>query len=52
MCSAANNNLELRKKTVRSYVSGVLDEPGLSNRIELATYAVQHHISTYLNSKG
>lgn len=37
--------LNLSEKTVRNYVSTVLSKLGLSNRVELATYAVQHHLS-------
>jgi two-component system response regulator DevR len=36
--------LNLSEKTVRNYVSTVLDKLGLSNRIELALYAVEHHL--------
>lgn len=36
--------LNLSEKTVRNYVSTVLSKLGLSNRVELATYAVQHHL--------
>jgi two-component system, NarL family, response regulator DevR len=36
--------LNLSEKTVRNYVSSVLEKLHLSNRIELATYAVQNHI--------
>lgn len=37
--------LNLREKTVRNYVSHMLEKLGLSNRIELATYAVEHHLT-------
>jgi two-component system response regulator DevR len=37
--------LNLREKTVRNYVSHMLDKLGMSNRIELATYAVEHHLT-------
>ena len=36
--------LNLSEKTVRNYVSAVLEKLNLSNRIELATYAVEHHL--------
>jgi len=36
--------LNLSEKTARNYVSDVLEKLGLSNRIELATYAIQHHL--------
>lgn len=36
--------LNLSEKTVRNYVSTVLSKLGLGNRVELATYAVQHHL--------
>ncbi len=36
--------LHLSEKTVRNYVSAILEKQQLTNRIELATYAVEHHI--------
>lgn len=36
--------LNLSEKTVRNYVSSMLDKLSLSNRIELALYAVKHHL--------
>jgi two-component system, NarL family, response regulator DevR len=36
--------LNLTEKTVRNYVSTVLEKLNLTNRIELATYAVANHI--------
>jgi DNA-binding NarL/FixJ family response regulator len=36
--------LNLSEKTVRNQVSTMLDKLNLSNRVELATYAVEHHI--------
>ena len=36
--------LNLSEKTVRNYVSTILEKLQLSNRIELATYAVEHHL--------
>jgi two-component system response regulator DevR len=38
-------SLNLREKTVRNYVSHMLEKLGLTNRIELATYAVEHHLT-------
>ncbi len=37
-------SLYLSEKTVRNYVSTILEKLHLTNRIELATYAVEHHI--------
>ncbi|RMG93605.1 MAG: DNA-binding response regulator [Chloroflexi bacterium] len=42
------NQLSLSEKTVRNHVSRILSKLGLSNRIEAATYAVEHHIDDYL----
>ncbi len=36
--------LNLSEKTIRNYVSTILEKLHLGNRVELATYAVQHHI--------
>ncbi|HEY3345314.1 MAG TPA: response regulator transcription factor [Anaerolineaceae bacterium] len=36
--------LNLSEKTVRNYVSSLLEKLILTNRIELATFAVEHHI--------
>ncbi len=36
--------LFLSEKTVRNYISTVLEKLHLTNRIELATYAVEHHL--------
>jgi len=36
--------LNLSEKTVRNYVSTILEKVDLSNRIELALYAVEHHL--------
>lgn len=44
--------LSVSEKTVRNHVSSLLDKLVLSNRIELATYAVRHRIATYLASDG
>ena len=43
--------LNLSEKTVRNYVSTMLDKMGLTNRIELATYAVEHHIYDRMANK-
>jgi two-component system, NarL family, response regulator DevR len=43
--------LAVSEKTVRNHVSSLLDKLGLSNRVELATYAVTHHIATHLSSR-
>lgn len=40
--------LRLSEITVRNYVSNLLDKLDLRNRIELATYAVQHRLEDYL----
>jgi two-component system response regulator DevR len=44
-------SLYLSEKTVRNYVSTVLEKLHLTNRIELATYAVEHHIYDRLRSE-
>lgn len=36
--------LSLSEKTVRNYISTILDKLQLVNRIELATYSVEHHL--------
>jgi two-component system, NarL family, response regulator DevR len=36
--------LNLSEKTVRNYVSTILEKLNLTNRIELATYAVENHL--------
>lgn len=38
----------LSEKTVRNYVSSILDKLNLSTRTEAATYAVKHHIGDHL----
>jgi two-component system response regulator DevR len=38
------NTLSLSEKTVRNHVSAILEKLNLSNRVELATYAVEHHL--------
>jgi two-component system, NarL family, response regulator DevR len=40
--------LNLSEKTVRNHVSAILNELGLNNRIEAATYAVRHDIERHL----
>lgn len=42
--------LNLSEKTVRNYVSVILGKLNLTNRIELATYAVEHHIRDRMNT--
>lgn len=39
------DTLHLSEKTARNYVSSLLEKLDLTNRIELATYAVKHHLS-------
>lgn len=39
--------LKLRENTIRNYVSTILAKLGLTNRIELALYAVKHKLSFY-----
>ncbi len=41
--------LHLSEKTVRNHVSMILEKLHLGNRVELATYAVEHHIYDQLN---
>ena len=36
--------INLSKKTVRNYVSNILEKLSLNNRIELTAYAIEHHI--------
>ena len=38
-------SLNLSEKTARNYVSTILEKLHLSNRIELATYAIRHNLS-------
>ena len=38
-------SLNLSEKTARNYVSTILEKLHMSNRIELATYAVKYHLS-------
>ena len=43
--------LTISERTVSNHVSGLLGKLELSNRIELATYAVKNHISIFLSSQ-
>ena len=43
--------LNLSEKTVRNYVSSILEKLHLDNRIELATYAIKHRISDRYDRK-
>jgi two-component system, NarL family, response regulator DevR len=43
--------LNLSEKTVRNYVSSILEKLDLSNRIELALYAVEHHLFDKLGNE-
>jgi DNA-binding NarL/FixJ family response regulator len=40
--------LGLTEKTVGNYVSTILEKLHLTNRIELATYAVEYHIHEHM----
>jgi DNA-binding NarL/FixJ family response regulator len=44
--------LNLSEKTVRNYLSSVLEKLGLSNRIELATFAVEHQLFDWLRRQA
>ena len=44
------DTLSVSEKTVRNHVSNLLDKLDLNNRIELATYAVKHRLTTYLSA--
>jgi DNA-binding NarL/FixJ family response regulator len=44
--------LNLSETTVRNYVSNILDKLDLKNRVELATFAVKHHLDDYLRPEG
>lgn len=46
------DTLAVSDKTVRNHVSSLLKKLDLSNRVELATYAVTHHIAIHLSSQG
>ena len=43
--------LNLSEKTVRNHVSTILEKLNLTNRVELATFAVEHHIFDQLRSE-
>ena len=43
--------LTISERTVSNHVSGLLGKLALTNRIELATYAVKNHISVFLSSR-
>ncbi|HVN55936.1 MAG TPA: response regulator transcription factor [Anaerolineaceae bacterium] len=43
--------LSLSEKTVRNHVSAILEKLDLSNRVELATYAVEHHIFDHVRKE-
>ena len=43
--------LNLQEKTVRNYISTILEKLNLSNRIELAVYAVQNNLLDRLNKQ-
>ena len=38
-------SLNISEKTARNYVSAILEKLQFTNRIELATYAIKHHLS-------
>jgi DNA-binding NarL/FixJ family response regulator len=44
--------LILSEKTVRNYVSTILEKLHLTNRIEAATYAVRHNIERYVSGSS
>jgi len=46
------DSLVVSEKTVRNHVSSLLEKLNLNNRVELATYAVTHHIATQLSSQA
>ncbi len=43
--------LYLSEKTVRNYLSTMLEKLHLTNRVELATFAVEHHIFEKMEGK-
>jgi DNA-binding NarL/FixJ family response regulator len=43
--------LSISEKTVRNHVTSLLHKLNLSNRIELATYAVKNQLTTYLSDE-
>ncbi len=50
--SEIGESLNLSETTVRNYVSNILDKLDLKNRVELATFAVKHHLEDYLRPEG
>lgn len=44
--------LHLSEKTVRNHVSTILEKLQLTNRVELATYAVEHHLQDYMRREA
>jgi two-component system response regulator DevR len=46
------DTIAVSEKTARNHVSSLLEKLDLSNRVELATYAVTHHIATQLSSEA
>lgn len=42
--------LAVSEKTVRNHVSSLLEKLGMGNRVELATYAVKHHLAAVLSA--
>ncbi|RME51603.1 MAG: DNA-binding response regulator [Caldilineae bacterium] len=44
--------LTLSEKTVRNHITNLLNKLGLNNRVELATYAVKHHLAAHLQAEG
>jgi DNA-binding NarL/FixJ family response regulator len=57
LVSQGQNNLEIAdvlsvsEKTVRNHMSNLLNKLNLRNRVELATYAVKHHLAAYISSE-
>lgn len=43
--------LTVSEKTVRNHITHLLDKLSMTNRIELATYAVKHNLTSYLSSE-
>ncbi len=50
--SEIGESLNLSETTVRNYVSNILSKLDLKNRVELATFAVEHHLDDYLRPEG
>jgi two-component system response regulator DevR len=44
-------SLSLSEKTIRNHVSNLLNKLHMSNRIELATYAVKHRLAAFLRAE-